>query len=125
MRWLGLFLFFVGIGMFLVSFTFDSSFKEGATLVQVVEGENLIGKPVRLKFETTPVFVKGTGPEGSKFIEKAVLQKTAFVPIEIYRTFTAMGKIASLVMIAIGFAGFIFESWCRRTGRILTGVSPD
>lgn len=122
MKWLGLLVAVLGGLLFVTAHAFQQTIEAQSTLCQVVEGERLIGKPVRLILPPKTDFVKGTGPEGSRFVEKS---KGPFRPLDALTSATALAKMGALAMIALGVVGYQFERWRHRTGAILTGRSPD
>ncbi len=122
MRWLGIMISVFGGLLFVSSYAFQQTIEAQGVLCQVVEGERLIGSPVHLLLAPDTEFVKGTGPDESRFIEKS---KGPFRSVEALTPMTALAKIGALVMLALGVVGYQFEKWRHRTGAILTGRSPD
>jgi len=122
MRWIGLFISVVGGLLFISAYSFQQTIEAQGVLCQVVEGERLIGSPVHLLLPTGTKFVKGTGPNGSRFIERS---QGPFRLVEALTPMTALAKMGALAMLALGVVGYQFEKWRHRTGAILTGRSPD
>ncbi len=122
MRWLGLAMSILGVLLFLGAVSFDKTLEAQSTLCQVVEGEKLIGAPIRLLLPEGATFVKGTGPKGSRFIERA---QGPFRSYDSLAQFAGLAKISALIITALGVVGYQFEKWRHRTGSILTGRSPD
>lgn len=122
MRWVGVVVAVLGGLLFLTAYSFQQTIEAQGVLCQIVEGERLIGTPVHLLLPEGTEFVKGTGPKGSRFIEKS---KGPFRSVEAFTPTTALAKMGALAMIALGVVGYQFEKWRHRTGAILTGRPPD
>jgi hypothetical protein len=122
MRWIGLLISVLGGLLFVSAYAFQQTVEAQGILCQVVEGERLIGSPVHLLLPSKTEFVKGTGPNGSRFIERS---KGPFRSVEALTPFTALAKMGALAMLALGAVGYQFEKWRHRTGAILTGRPPD
>jgi hypothetical protein len=122
MRWIGLLISVLGGLLFVSAYAFQQTIEAQGVLCQVVEGERLIGSPVHLLLPSGTKFVKGTGPNGSRFIEKS---QGPFRSVEALTPMTALAKMGALAMLALGAVGYQFERWRHRTGAILTGRSPD
>lgn len=122
MRWLGILISVFGGLLFVSAYAFQQTIEAQGVLCQVVDGERLVGSPVHLLLAPDTEFVKGTGPDGSRFIEKS---RGPFRSVEALTPMTALAKIGALVMLALGVVGYQFEKWRHRTGAILTGRSPD
>jgi len=122
MKWIGALISALGCLLFISAYAFQQTIEAQGVLCQIVDGERLIGSPVHLLLTENATFVKGTGPQGSKFIEKS---QGPFRSVEAIAPAAAAAKMGALAMIALGVVGFQFEKWRHRTGAILTGRSPD
>ena len=122
MKWLGVLISLLGGLLFVSAYAFQQTIEAQGILCQVVDGERLIGTPVHLLLPAKAEFVRGTGPQGARFIEKS---QGPFRSVEALAPMTALAKMGALAMLALGVVGYQFEKWRHRTGAILTGRPPD
>jgi hypothetical protein len=121
MRWIGVGIGVLGIILFLVALSLEQTKASQTVLVQYVKGSELIGRPQKVLLDKGSKRVKGTGPDNSFFVE---IDSTS-TPFSNLQSIFALTKFGALVICALGFVGYIFESWRQKTAMILAGIPAE
>jgi hypothetical protein len=121
MRWVGVAIAILGVFTLLLTITYQSTVESESTMIQRVRGRELVGQPVRAILTSESKVVKGTGPNKSKFVEI----DSKYLVLDDTRPVFGLAKAGSFALMAIGVAGYMFETWRIRTRTILKGIAPD
>jgi hypothetical protein len=120
-RWFGLFLAVVGAFAYLLCLTYQSTVESQTKLVQVVKGEELIGRPQKVLLGENAKIVKGTGPDESIFVD----HESKYVPFSQLQSVYGLAKVGAIAVCILGCVGYGFETWRKRTSEILRGIDPE
>ncbi len=107
------------LGLLLAQYV-DMSFRNSATLVQLIDqNQRLIGKPILIKTPPEAKFTKGNGPNGSKFLPADQLQPDrGYVIIDGFLGVAHGAKVGCIVVFLLGILGWWFETRLQRNLRL-------
>ena len=101
------FLLFVGI----------TGFESRLPLVQFVDEDQVVSKPMHIVVPPGTQYVKGTGDQGAKFVD-VHSSASNYVPMAM---FLGWAKLGGLVICGLGGVGMAFERWREKTKQIYDG----
>lgn len=110
MKILGIFVIAVG---FLV-FVGITAFEARLPLIQFVDKDQVVSKPIRIVIPPETKFVKGTGDDGAKFVD-VHSSASNYVPMAM---FLGWAKLGGLAICALGGVGLAFERWREKTKQV-------
>jgi hypothetical protein len=107
----------LGLVVYAASMAMEQKFKSESTLVQLVQGENVVSEPFLAIVPVEVCFVKGSGKQGSKFVKT----EDKVTPTKSLLQIASLAKIGGILMTIFGGVGMMFERWRMKTGAILRG----